>query len=227
MKGLNEYKAEIFRRSESRIKERRRNRNRVLALCIPLCLILVLIPAAVLPAFTADSSPDVSDGAPLIDSVSMDDGVYNGDTAALGSFESFSFSLVWNCYGVSSYDSETGRLIKTTDATNPEDYITYCELTEEQMRRIYELIKSLDVGSYPDIYNPHADGFASSPTMTLILSVKTDTLQKTISAVDIAMSYDSQNARGQRFLDVCKAIEDILTSTDEWKALPDYEFYYI
>ena len=227
MKGLNEYKAEIFRRSESRIRERRRNRNRVLALCIPLCLILVLIPAAVLPAFTADSSPDVSDGAPLIDSVSMDDGVYNGDTAALGSFESFSFSLVWNCYGVSSYDSETGRLIKTTDATNPEDYITHCELTEEQMRRIYELIKSLDVGSYPDIYNPHADGFASSPTMTLILSIKTDTLQKTISAVDIAMSYDSQNARGQRFLDVCKAIEDILTSTDEWKALPDYEFYYI
>ena len=95
------------------------------------------------------------------------------------------------------------------------------------MRRIYELIKSLDVGSYPDIYNPHADGFASSPTMTLILSVKTDTLQKTISAVDIAMSYDSQNARGKRFLDVCKAIEDILTATDEWKALPDYEFYYI
>ena len=227
MKGLNEYKAEIFRRSESRIKERRRNRNRVLALCIPLCLILVLIPAAVLPAFTADSSPDVSDGAPLIDSVSMDDGVYNGDTAALGSFESFSFSLVWNCYGVSSYDSETGRLIKTTDATNPEDYITHCELTEEQMRRIYGLIKSLDVGSYPDIYNPHADGFASSPTMTLILSIKTDTLQKTISAVDIAMSYDSQNARGQRFLDVCKTIEDILTATDEWKALPDYEFYYI
>ena len=227
MKGLNEYKAEIFRRSESRIKERRRNRNRVLALCIPLCLILVLIPAAVLPAFTADSSPDVSDSAPLIDSVSMDDGAYNGDTAALGSFESFSFSLVWNCYGVSSYDSETGRLIKTTDATNPEDYITHCELTEEQMRRIYELIKSLDVGSYPDIYNPHADGFASSPTMTLILSVKTDTLQKTISAVDIAMSYDSQNARGKRFLDVCKTIEDILTATDEWKALPDYEFYYI
>ena len=227
MKGLNEYKAEIFRRSESRIKERRRNRNRVLTVCIPLCLILVLIPAAVLPDFTADSSPDVSDSAPLIDSVSTDDGAYNGDTAALGSFESFSFSLVWNCYGVSSYDSETGRLIKTTDATNPEDYITHCELTEEQMRRIYELIKSLDVGSYPDIYNPHADGFASSPTMTLILSVKTDTLQKTISAVDIAMSYDSQNARGQRFLDVCKAIEDILTSTDEWKALPDYEFYYI
>lgn len=223
MKGLNEYKAEIFRRSESRIKERRRNRNRVLAVCIPLCLILVLIPAAVLPAFTADNSPE---GTPLIDSGSMEDGVYNGDTAALGSFDSFSFSFVWNCYGVSSYDSETGRLIKTTDATNPEDYITRCELTEEQMRRIYELIKSLDVGSYPDRYNPHADGFASSPTMTLILSIKTDTLQKTISAVDIAMSYDSQNAHGKRFLDVCKAIEDILTATDEWKALPDYEFYY-
>ena len=36
----------------------------------------------------------------------------------------------------------------------------------------------------------------------------------------------SNNPAGQKFLDVCKAIEDILTSTDEWKALPDYEFYY-
>lgn len=45
--------------------------------------------------------------------------------------EDFSFALTWNCYGVSSYDSQTGKLVKTTDATNPDDYVTYYQLTTE------------------------------------------------------------------------------------------------
>lgn len=39
MKELHEYEAEIFRRSEKKIRERRRMRMRILSLCIPLCLI--------------------------------------------------------------------------------------------------------------------------------------------------------------------------------------------
>lgn len=41
MRDLEDCKAEVFRRSEERIKERKRKRNRVLACCIPLCLLLV------------------------------------------------------------------------------------------------------------------------------------------------------------------------------------------
>ena len=41
MRNLEDCKAEVFRRSEERIKERKRTRNRVLACCIPLCLLLV------------------------------------------------------------------------------------------------------------------------------------------------------------------------------------------
>lgn len=41
MRKLEDCKAEVFRRSEERIKERKRVRNRVLACCIPLCLLLV------------------------------------------------------------------------------------------------------------------------------------------------------------------------------------------
>ena len=41
MRNLEDCKAEIFRRSEERIKERKRTRKRVLACCIPLCLLLV------------------------------------------------------------------------------------------------------------------------------------------------------------------------------------------
>ena len=41
MRNLEDCKAEVFRRSEERIKERKRKRNRVLTCCIPLCMLLV------------------------------------------------------------------------------------------------------------------------------------------------------------------------------------------
>ncbi len=41
MRNLEDCKAEVFRRSEERIKERKRARKRVLACSIPLCLLLV------------------------------------------------------------------------------------------------------------------------------------------------------------------------------------------
>ena len=54
MREINECTAEVFRRSEKRIKERKRNRNRLLAFCIPLCLIVtvwsIMIPPAMMPA---------------------------------------------------------------------------------------------------------------------------------------------------------------------------------
>lgn len=50
MRNFDERKAEIFRRSENRIKERKRNRNRILALCIPLCLIITVMSVTMLPS---------------------------------------------------------------------------------------------------------------------------------------------------------------------------------
>ena len=49
MRELNECRAEVFRRSENRIKERKRNRNRILAMCIPLCLIVMVWSVTILP----------------------------------------------------------------------------------------------------------------------------------------------------------------------------------
>ena len=45
--------------------------------------------------------------------------------------EDFVVALTWDCYGISSYDSQTGKLVKTTDATNPDDYVTYYKLTDQ------------------------------------------------------------------------------------------------
>lgn len=49
MRNFEERKAEIFRRSENRIKERKRNCNRILTVCIPLCLILTVCAVSFLP----------------------------------------------------------------------------------------------------------------------------------------------------------------------------------
>ena len=138
--------------------------------------------------------------------------------------EDFDFTLVWNCYGISSYDSKTGRLVKTTDATNPDDYVTYYKLSEQDKEYIYNLITALDVSSYPEVYNPQ-NGM-SEPFMTLVLTVYYDGMQKNIKAEDIALSFESEDEKGQKFLSVCKAISNRLTETKEWKALPEYEKIY-
>ncbi len=165
----------------------------------------------------------LSDGT--IDDVPAEVRIELEELGWLTGVKNFSFRLTWNCYGVSSYDSKTGKLVKTTDATHPEDYVTEAFLTEEQLTEIYNLISEMNVNSYPDEYNPH-DGLASSPPMTLILSVDMGGNEKTISAKTIAISFDSENEKGQTFLTVCKTIIDMLTATEEWKALPEYEFLY-
>lgn len=138
--------------------------------------------------------------------------------------EDFAFALTWNCYGISSYDSQTGKLVKTTDATTPDDYVTYYQLTDQDKEYIYNLIAPLDVNSYPEVYDPQ-NGM-SEPSMTLILTVYGNGMQKTIKAENIALSFISEDEKGQAFLSVCEAISNRLTVTEEWKALPDYEKLY-
>ena len=52
MRELDECTAEVFRRGEQRLRERRRKRNRVLAACVPVCLIAAVWPAVIFPQMT-------------------------------------------------------------------------------------------------------------------------------------------------------------------------------
>lgn len=60
MRDLNEYKAEIFRRSEERILkriEKKKKRNKLLfSLCLPLCLAVIISSVMLLPSIVGDSS---------------------------------------------------------------------------------------------------------------------------------------------------------------------------
>ena len=63
MRNLEECQAEVFRRSEKRIKERNRRRKHILMGCVPLALCVVLLCAAVLPDMLfADSQETGADG---------------------------------------------------------------------------------------------------------------------------------------------------------------------
>ena len=229
MRELNECKAEVFRRSDNRIKERRRKFNRVLALCVPLCLILTIFSVTILPAMMSAGGDKAAGEGNYMDSTENDgngdrgdmDGAVNTDVP-----ESLSFSLTWNTYGISSYDSATGKLVKTTDATHPEDYVTTLHLDGTQLFEIWELLWELDIETYPDEYDPQGGELSSDPSMTLILTLRDGDKVKTVRAEDIALSYESDDPKGQKFLDTCKGIRDILTATEEWKALPEYEFFY-
>lgn len=238
MRSFEERKAEIFLRSYKRIKDRQRAFSRVVAACIPICIITIGLMVAMLPgdpagndsvgstlggATGSDGSTGNTDVGETLDPGDADlDGKDNIDVG-----KSYgSFSITWNVYGISSYDSATGKLVKTTDATNPEDYVTILYLTDSQLGAIWDLILDLDIKTYPDEYDPQEGKMSSEPSMTLILTVKTADFEKTVRAEHIAILYESDSPKGQRFLAVCKGIVEILTSTEEWKLLPDYETLY-
>lgn len=139
--------------------------------------------------------------------------------------EALSFSLTWGCYGISSYDSATGKLVKTTDATHPEDYITEYHPDDQTWEEIKTLLLGLDIESYPDEYDP-CEGVCSSPSRTLILTINTGDVQKTVTCRDIALGSEYAKGKGKKFLKVCDDIAGILMNTPEWEALPEYEKFY-
>jgi len=54
MRNFEERKAEVFRRSEKRIKERKQRRNHILMACIPLVLCITLLGAFLFPRATPE-----------------------------------------------------------------------------------------------------------------------------------------------------------------------------
>ena len=58
MKEISEYTAEVFRRSESRIKARKQRRNRILITCIPVALCLTICGTVLLPGIAPRGAGD-------------------------------------------------------------------------------------------------------------------------------------------------------------------------
>lgn len=67
MRNFEERKAEVFRRSEKRIKERKARRNHILMACIPLVLCITILGAFLRPNITPDGAVDPGDTRPVVD----------------------------------------------------------------------------------------------------------------------------------------------------------------
>ena len=50
--------------------------------------------------------------------------------------------------------------------------------------------------------------------------------EKTVAARNIALSFTSDTDKGQQFLTTCRAIQEMLTATEAWNDLPEYEHLY-
>lgn len=252
MKELSEYTDELHRRVELRVQTRRQRRLRTLAVCVPLVLCIVVGTLVVPPVLTrlrgetgpdpAAEEPDGKTGAVAAglldgesskqepeDGLSEQDGVEGPGEAP----EDFSFRFVWGCCGISSYDSRTGELVKTTDATHPEDYVTALTLTEAQRAEVWRLLSALELETYPASYDPYNDPasvqkVSSEPNRDLILTLRADGRETTVSCLGICLGgvAGGCDERARTFLETCDKLTLLLTGTPEWEALPDYEFLY-
>ena len=144
--------------------------------------------------------------------------------------EDFALSIVWGVYGISSYDSRTGRLVKTKDTSDIDRYTATVTLSVADKNAIYRcLFSDIDLTAYPDSYDPF-DGMVSKPNQTVIVSATADGQTKTVTCKGIALaSAGLENCRTEEaaaFWASVTAIVDRLTSLPEWEAFPPYERLY-
>ena len=143
-------------------------------------------------------------------------------------YEEFSFYLNWGVQHDSSYDSKTGKVVKTNKVIErkPEEYITTYHLPN--LEEVYNKVKKMNPYSYPDDFDPFASKhhIASNPNMFYKLVVDDKTIE--VSEFPIGGSKEELNlsAKGKKFFEVVNLVIDTLQASEEWKALPDYEFYY-
>ena len=140
--------------------------------------------------------------------------------------EDFYFVLTWGVQKDSSYDSRTGTLIKTKYVIErqPEEYIATYQYPN--INEIYEMAKSINVYSYADEYYPYeGSSIATNPTVDYVFEIN----NKTITSENcpyLSEIPDGVSKRGKKYLTLILTIKNTLINSDEWKAMPDFEFLY-
>ena len=135
--------------------------------------------------------------------------------------EDFSFSLNWGVEGISSYDSATGKLVKDNEAYYVVEFTTDYTFKGLDMEYIYILLMDLNIDKYPDEYAPNVNPI--SPSEKIILTVRMGNKVKTVTVEAATFFNDYSDRDATAFFYTCNTIAGMLESTDEWKALPDYD----
>ena len=126
MRNFEERKAEVFRRSEKRIKERRARRNHILMTCIPLVLCLTIFGAFLFPQLddfkqAPESSNEQFSGAMGKDEIG---GLFTGSVEVSGNGVSSYYASVENVQGIMRLINGIVAVPETNDGDDLRDYIT-------------------------------------------------------------------------------------------------------
>ena len=126
MRNFEERKAEVFRRSEKRIKERKQRRNHILMTCIPLVLCLTIFGAFLFPQMddlkqAPESSNEQFSGAMGTDEVG---GLFAGSVEVSGNGVSSYYTSVENVQGIMRLINGIEAVPETNDGDDLRDYIT-------------------------------------------------------------------------------------------------------
>ena len=148
--------------------------------------------------------------------------------------EDFAFSIIWGTYGISSYDSQSGKLVKTKDATDVSKYTAFVKMSKSELRTVYRcLFSDMDISKYPESYDPfNAPGaeirMTSEPNQTIEISVTANGSAKTVKCESVAFGSlnDCYSEEAKAFLSAEREIVNLITSFPEWNAFPEYEFFY-
>ncbi len=141
-------------------------------------------------------------------------------------FEEFKFSLQWGVRLDASYNSDTKQLVKFTHVRErqPEDYIT--TYTYPNLQKVYDSVKEMKPYSYADDYDPFKskNHVMSTPSMHYKLTIGDKTIE--IKNYPVGNKQDLTN-KGKQLIYLIFSITDTIENSDEWKNLPDFEYYYM
>ena len=126
MRELHECQAEVFRRSEKRIKERKQRRNHILMVCIPLILCVTIFGAFLFPQLddfkqAPESSNEQFSGAMGKDEIG---GLFTGSVEVSGNGVSSYYTSVENVQGIMRLINGVVAVPETNDGDDLRDYIT-------------------------------------------------------------------------------------------------------
>lgn len=148
-------------------------------------------------------------------------------------YDNFDFSIVWGVHGMSSYDSSSGTLIKTTyfeKGSSQDDYKTQLYLSKETKDNFVNMLNNINIYSYPKNYDPYyykRRTIYSTPGYKIKLSIPDLEIETRDTLPMYSDDVTNISKEGKSFLSCIDSITTYIENTSEWKSLKDSEVTFL
>ena len=141
--------------------------------------------------------------------------------------QGFGFAIGWGIYSDSTYDSRTGKLVKSGIQPDIADYTTTLVLSGEQLAAVKEILDRLDLASYPAVFTPYDDVAGTEMEMSIpyeTIKIVMYDGEKTLYACCDNICLGGSNVYSEKtkaFLNAAREITRMITAAPEWQSLPE------